>query len=68
MFQDIENKSVYDWTNIWDFFANESNQTKLNFLVGDDGFYINNNIGHIFDTSFKIFLGKWTKPETVIYK
>ena len=36
MFQDIENKlSVYDCTNIRDFFANDSNQTKFNFLVGD---------------------------------
>ena len=43
MFQDIENKlSVYDCTNIWEFFANhanESNQTKLNFLVCDGFLY-----------------------------
>ena len=40
---------------IWTFF-NSSIITKINFLLGDHGYFINNDIGKLFDRHIKSFL------------
>ena len=56
LFQTLESKLTPINQRVWESFSASSNVHKLNLLLGDHGYLINEEVGACFDELWKMFL------------